>query len=64
MQIAIRSLGTQSYEAVWRDMQGFTDTRNAETPDEIWIVEHFPVYTLGLNGKREHLLNLSAIPVI
>ncbi|MGZ8162524.1 MAG: lipoyl(octanoyl) transferase LipB [Methylobacter sp.] len=64
MQIAIRSLGTQDYEAVWRDMQGFTDTRNAETPDEIWIVEHFPVYTLGLNGKREHLLNSSAIPVI
>ncbi len=60
----IRHLGVQSYENVWREMQRFTETRTPETPDEIWLVEHFPVYTLGLNGKREHLLNIGKIPVI
>lgn len=64
MQITVRNLGLQPYERIWRDMQGFTQDRNAETKDEIWIVEHHPVYTLGLNGKREHLLNTTAIPVI
>jgi lipoyl(octanoyl) transferase len=45
-------------------MQLFTENRTLETPDEIWIVEHPPVYTLGLNGKREHLLNPGSIPII
>ena len=60
----IRNLGLQDYESTWRDMQQFTQNRNPETADEIWIVEHFPVYTLGLNGKREHILNSTSIPVI
>jgi lipoyl(octanoyl) transferase len=60
----IRHLGVQSYENVWRKMQRFTETRTPKTPDEIWLVEHFSVYTLGLNGKREHLLNIGKIPVI
>lgn len=60
----IRQLGVQPYESVWREMQQFTQTRTSETPDEIWLVEHLPVYTLGLNGKREHLLNVGEIPVI
>ncbi|MGZ8136810.1 MAG: lipoyl(octanoyl) transferase LipB [Methylococcaceae bacterium] len=61
----IRNLGLQNYESIWHDMQRFTQTRTLETPDEIWIVEHPPVYTLGLNGKREHLLAISEdIPVI
>ena len=60
----IRNLGLQNYESIWRDMQQFTQNRNPETMDEIWVVEHFPVYTLGLNGKREHLLNIGNIPVI
>jgi lipoyl(octanoyl) transferase len=60
----IRQLGVQSYENVWREMQHFTETRTVETPDETWLVEHFPVYTLGLNGQREHLLNIGEIPVI
>ncbi len=60
----IRNLGLQDYETVWLDMQRFTQERNADTADELWIVEHFPVYTLGLNGKREHLLNTGTIPVI
>jgi lipoyl(octanoyl) transferase len=45
-------------------MQHFTQTRTHETPDEIWLTEHFPVYTLGLNGKREHLLNVGDMPVV
>ncbi|MDD5409858.1 MAG: lipoyl(octanoyl) transferase LipB [Methylobacter sp.] len=60
----IRNLGLQNYETVWQSMQQFTQDRNAETADELWIVEHFPVYTLGLNGKREHLLSTGSIPVI
>jgi lipoyl(octanoyl) transferase len=64
MQPVIRRLGLQEYEAVWRDMQTFTRDRGKETADEIWIVEHPPVYTLGLNGKREHLLNVDNIPVV
>jgi len=64
MPITIRNLGIQPYESTWQDMQRFTQNREAETADEIWITEHPPVYTLGLNGKREHLLNTGAIPVI
>ena len=64
MQCKIRELGVQPYETVWREMQQFTQTRTSETRDEIWLVEHFPVYTLGLNGKREHLLNVGDTPVI
>jgi lipoyl(octanoyl) transferase len=45
-------------------MLQFTQSRTADTPDELWIVEHPPVYTLGLSGKREHLLNIGDIPVI
>ncbi|HEY8098881.1 MAG TPA: lipoyl(octanoyl) transferase LipB [Methylobacter sp.] len=62
--VTIRNLGLQDYESTWQDMQRFTQNRDAETADEIWITEHSPVYTLGLNGKREHLLNTGDIPVI
>jgi lipoyl(octanoyl) transferase len=62
--LTIRNLGLQDYETSWQAMQRFTQERNADTPDELWIVEHFPVYTLGLSGKREHLLNTGNIPVI
>jgi len=64
MTIKVKRLGRQDYETVWRQMQEFTQQRNEETADEIWIVEHLPVYTLGLSGKREHLLQLEDIPVI
>ena len=64
MQMELRRLGLMDYETVWRDMQTFTLERDKETADEIWIIEHPPVYTLGLNGKREHLLNIDSIPVI
>nr|WP_255522982.1 lipoyl(octanoyl) transferase LipB [Aquitalea sp. ASV11] len=60
----IKHLGLVDYEPTWRAMQAFTDTRTAETPDELWVVEHHPVYTQGLAGKPEHLLRLTDIPVV
>ncbi len=62
--IIVRSLGRQDYEPLWRNMQAFTDTRTAETPDEIWFTEHPPVFTLGLNASKEHLLSPRDIPVV
>ncbi len=64
MTVAVRRLGQQDYATVWQQMQEFTLQRNAQTSDEIWVVEHLPVYTLGLSGKREHLLQIEDIPVI
>jgi len=64
LMVAIHNLGLQDYESTWQDMQRFTQNRDAETADEIWITEHPSVYTLGLNGKREHLLNTGDIPVV
>ena len=63
-EIAIRSLGRQDYEPVWHAMQQFTNTRDANTADEIWFTEHNPVFTLGVNASREHLLAPGDIPVI
>jgi lipoyl(octanoyl) transferase len=60
----IRHLGLAAYEPTWRAMQRFTDERLDETPDEIWFVEHPPVFTLGLNASREHLLAPGDIPVV
>ena len=62
--VIIRTLGRTDYEATWRAMQAFTDARDATTPDEIWLTEHPPVYTLGLAGRREHLLRENGIPAI
>lgn len=59
----VRNLGRVEYEPTWRAMQRFTDQRPPDAADEIWIVEHFPVFTIGLNGKPEHLLRRSRIPV-
>lgn len=60
----IRHLGLQNYESVWHAMQHYTDTRNSESSDELWIVEHPPVFTQGQAGKSEHILNPGDIPVI
>jgi len=60
----VRHLGLQDYPAVWHDMQHFTDTRTPDTTDEIWLLEHSPVFTLGLNGKPEHILDPGDIPVV
>lgn len=62
--VVIRALGRTDYETTWRAMQAFTDKRAADTPDEIWLTEHPPVYTLGLAGRREHLLRDNGIPAI
>jgi len=60
----LRDLGRQPYEPIWRAMQRFTDARDAHTPDELWVLEHDPVFTLGQAGKPEHVLMPGAIPVI
>lgn len=62
--IIVRQLGVQPYEPVSRAMHDFTDSRNDDTPDEIWLVEHPPVFTQGQAGKAEHLLMPGDIPVI
>lgn len=63
-QLIVRDLGRQEYEPTWREMQRFTAERDETTPDELWCLEHPPVFTMGLNGKEEHLLNTGSIPVI
>lgn len=60
----VKFLGTMEYEASWKAMKDFTDTRDDNTPDELWIVNHPPVYTLGQAGKAEHLLAQTEVPVI
>ena len=62
--VIIRQLGLQNYLATWQAMQQFTQQRHENTPDEIWILEHPPVFTQGQNGKAEHLLAPGDIPVI
>ena len=57
-------LGRQAYEPVWRAMQRFTDARDQDTLDELWLVEHEPVFTLGQAGKPEHVLAPGEIPVL
>ena len=61
----VRCLGRVEYEPAWRAMRAFTAGRDAGTPDEIWVLEHSPAYTLGVAGKNEHLPRVdTSIPVI
>ena len=60
----IKQLGLQDYESVWQAMKDFTQSRDESTQDELWVVEHPPVYTLGRNGKEEHILRDSNIPIV
>ena len=60
----VRSLGTVDYETTWRRMQRFTDQRTAHSADELWFLEHPPVFTLGMAARREHLLAPGDIPVL
>ena len=60
----VRRLGLVPYEPTWRRMQAFTDTRTPATPDELWALSHPPVFTLGQQGRREHLLAPGTIPVV
>jgi lipoyl(octanoyl) transferase len=60
----LRDLGRQCYEPVWRAMQSFTDARGEDARDELWLVEHEPVFTLGQAGRPEHVLAPGDIPVL
>jgi lipoyl(octanoyl) transferase len=62
--LIIRQLGTCDYQTTWDKMKVFVDQRDANTPDEVWLLEHPPVFTQGLAGKPEHVLNLGDIPLI
>ncbi|MDX1901735.1 MAG: lipoyl(octanoyl) transferase LipB [Gammaproteobacteria bacterium] len=62
--LILRHLGLQEYDFCWQAMKHFTDKRNEHTPDEIWFLEHPPVFTQGQNGKPEHILNTGDIPVV
>ncbi|RJQ45619.1 MAG: lipoyl(octanoyl) transferase LipB [Gammaproteobacteria bacterium] len=62
--ILVRDLGVCGYAPVWEAMREFSAARTPATPDEIWLLQHAPVFTLGLNAKPEHLLAADAIPVI
>lgn len=63
-QLVIRYLGLQDYTRIWQAMQQFTDQRNSDSVDEIWLLEHSPVFTQGQAGKAEHLLFPGEIPVV
>lgn len=60
----VRELGLQAYEPAWRAMQRFTEQRDEQQADELWLLEHQPVFTLGQAGRHEHLLMPGDIPVI
>ena len=62
--LIIRQLANQEYTAIWQAMKDFTDARDESVIDELWLVEHFPVFTQGQAGKEEHLLMPGDIPVV
>lgn len=64
LPLNIRRLGRQPYEPVWQAMSAFTDNRTTDTVDELWLLEHDPVFTLGQAGKLEHVLAPGDIPVV
>lgn len=64
MKILTKKLGRQDYLSVWRGMKTFTQARDKNTPDEIWCVQHDPVFTQGQAGKAEHILDPGNIPVV
>lgn len=64
MLLVRRFSDSQPYEPTWRAMQAFTDARDESTPDELWVLQHEPVFTLGQAGKWEHVLMPGDIPVV
>ncbi|WP_440683141.1 lipoyl(octanoyl) transferase LipB [Cysteiniphilum halobium] len=64
MPIIIKNLGLQNYESVYQSMIDFTQSRTDNTQDQIWLVEHFPVFTQGRHGKPEHIINPKDIPIV
>ena len=63
-RLRLRRLGLSEYEPVWHAMQDFTDQRNDDSDDELWLVQHPPVFTQGQAGKAEHVLAPGDIPVV
>jgi lipoyl(octanoyl) transferase len=64
LAVQVKWLGRVAYEPTWRAMQALTDTRGPDTPDELWLLEHDPVFTLGMNADPTHVLNAGDIPVV
>ena len=64
INLHVKHLGLVDLEPTWREMQTFTATRGPDTPDELWLLQHTPVFTLGLAGKREHILKFTDTPII
>ncbi len=64
MNLKLRKLGTQDYRKTWASMQNVILSKGKEDPDELWLLEHFPVYTLGFGASEEHLLSGNKIPVV
>ena len=62
--MVVRHLGLVEYEPTWTAMRSFTDARDVQTPDEVWLLQHPPVFTLGQAGKPEHLLRDTGIPLV
>lgn len=62
--ILVRDLGRVGYLETWRAMQDLTDRRDASTPDQLWVLQHDPVFTLGMNADTAHLLDAGDIPVV
>jgi lipoyl(octanoyl) transferase len=62
--IVVRDLGRRPLPDVWQEMKAFTEERDADSADELWFVEHPPVFTLGLNADRAHVLAPADIPVV
>lgn len=62
--VVTRSLGLCHYDTIWQQMKHFTRARDEETQDEIWLLEHYPVFTQGQAGKAEHVLAAGDIPII
>src|SRR5262249_8213427 len=64
LKVIRRELGLVAYEPAWRAMQAFNAARSSETEDQVWLLEHPPVFTLGLAGRREHVISPGPIPVV
>jgi len=64
LNLKLRKLGTQDYRKTWASMQNVILSKGKEDPDELWLLEHFPVYTLGFGASEEHLLSGNNIPVV
>lgn len=64
MQLQVVHLGRRPYQPVWQAMSAYTDTRGPDSPDQLWLVEHDPVFTQGQAGKAEHVLAAGDIPVV